>query len=123
MGVLPWESLWTFAKAQASRNEVYEAQLNGANMSEIKEPNDRRDQRVPYEENVPSSRILKLALLAAAIIVIIGIVLYLKARHEPPALKDQLNTTSAQFYARNVTLRRRARMRRRFQEARTRTRP
>jgi len=91
-------------------------------MSEAKDPNDRRDKRVPYEENVPSSRILKLALLAAAIIVVIGIVLYLKARHEPPALKDQLNTTSVQFYARNEAPRGPVAMRRRFQDAHSRRR-
>ncbi|MHB8413618.1 MAG: hypothetical protein ACYDDI_16960 [Candidatus Acidiferrales bacterium] len=68
-------------------------------MSEAEDPRDKPDKRVPYEENVPSSRILKLAILAAAIIVIIAIVLYLKARHQPPALRDQLRGTPAQTYA------------------------
>jgi hypothetical protein len=47
-------------------------------------PNRRRD------EPPPSPRVLKLALIAAAIILVIGILLYLKARHAPPALHDQL---------------------------------
>ena len=68
-------------------------------MSEAKDPNDRRDKRVPYEENVPSSRILKLAILAAAIIVIIAIVVYLKARHQPPALRDELQATPVRILA------------------------
>lgn len=44
------------------------------------------DQR--WRDENPSSRTLKLALLAAAIICIIAIVVYLKARHHPPALHD-----------------------------------
>ena len=68
-------------------------------MSEAEEPKDRPNKRVPYEENVPSSRILKLAILAAAIIVIIAIVVYLKARHQPPALRDQLQGTPVQTLA------------------------
>ncbi|MHB8527759.1 MAG: hypothetical protein ACYDD2_16655 [Candidatus Acidiferrales bacterium] len=68
-------------------------------MSEAEDPNDNPNKRVPYEENVPSSRILKLAILAAAIIVIIAIVVYLKARHQPPALRDQLEMRPAQTYA------------------------
>ena len=42
-----------------------------------------------------SSRPLKLALLAAAIICIIAIVVYLKARHHPPALHDMLQSQPA----------------------------
>ena len=68
-------------------------------MSEAEDRRDKRDKRVPYEENVPSSRILKLAILAAAIIVIIAIVVYLKARHQPPALRDQLQVTPVQALA------------------------
>src|SRR5487761_1035635 len=68
-------------------------------MSEAEDPNDNPNKRVPYEENVPPSRILKLAILAAAIIVIIAIVVYLKARHQPPALRDQLHARPAQTYA------------------------
>lgn len=70
-------------------------------MSEAEDPNDKPNKRVPYEENVPSSRILKLAILAAAIIVIIAIVVYLKARQQPPALRDQLQSKPAQTYAAN----------------------
>jgi hypothetical protein len=39
-----------------------------------------------------SSRPLKLALLAAAIICIIAVLVYLKARHRPPALHDMLHS-------------------------------
>lgn len=42
------------------------------------------------DEPPPSPRVLKLALIAAAIILIIGVLLYLKARRSPPALHDQL---------------------------------
>ncbi|HXU19020.1 MAG TPA: hypothetical protein VN788_00395 [Verrucomicrobiae bacterium] len=42
------------------------------------------------EEPPPSPRVLKLALIAAAIILLIGVLLYLKARHAPPALHDEL---------------------------------
>jgi len=42
------------------------------------------------DEPPPSPRVLKLALIAAAIILMIGILLYLKARHAPPALHDEL---------------------------------
>lgn len=43
-----------------------------------------------WRDENPSSRPLKLALLAAAIISIIAILVYLKARHHPPALHDIL---------------------------------
>lgn len=46
-----------------------------------------RPQRHWRGEDV-SSRPLKLALLAAAIICIIAIIIYLKARHQPPALHN-----------------------------------
>jgi hypothetical protein len=39
-----------------------------------------------------SSRPLKLALLAAAIICVIALIVYLKARHRPPALHDMLQS-------------------------------
>ncbi|MGB6485228.1 MAG: hypothetical protein WBE86_17260 [Candidatus Acidiferrales bacterium] len=48
-----------------------------------------------WREENPSSRPLKLALLAAAIICIIAIVVYLKARHQPPALRDMLQSQPA----------------------------
>jgi hypothetical protein len=44
--------------------------------------------RAPNE--APSPRILKLALVAAAIIVAIALILYFKARNAPPALRDDL---------------------------------
>ena len=68
-------------------------------MAEGEDPKASSNKRVPYEENVPSSRILKLAILAAAIIVIIAIVVYLKARHQPPALRDQLQSKPAPAFA------------------------
>lgn len=63
------------------------------------DPRDKSSKRVPYEENVPSSKILKLAIVAALIIVIIALVLYLKARHQPPALRDQLQSKPAPAFA------------------------
>lgn len=51
-------------------------------------PNRGRDERPP------SPHVLKLALIGAAIILIIGLVLYLKARHAPPALHDELQIQS-----------------------------
>lgn len=45
-----------------------------------------------WKDENPSPRPLKLALLAAAIICIIAIVVYLKARHRPPALHDILQS-------------------------------
>lgn len=42
------------------------------------------------DEPPPSPRVLKLALIAAAIILLIGVLLYLKARHAPPAMHDEL---------------------------------
>ena len=42
------------------------------------------------DEPPPSPRVLKLALIAAAIILLIGVLLYLKARHAPPAIHDEL---------------------------------
>ncbi|HLW43774.1 MAG TPA: hypothetical protein VKS00_04750 [Candidatus Acidoferrales bacterium] len=65
------------------------------------DPRDKPNKRVPYEDNVPSSKILKLAIVAALIIVIIALVLYLKARHQPPALRDQLHSKPAPAYATN----------------------
>src|SRR5579864_5972843 len=47
------------------------------------------------DEEPPSPRILKLALLAAAIIVVIALILYFKARNAPPALKNNLRTQPA----------------------------
>lgn len=68
-------------------------------MTEVEGPKDKPGKRVPYEENVPSSKILKLAIVAALIIVIIALVLYLKARHQPPALRDELQGKPAPAFA------------------------
>lgn len=46
------------------------------------------------EEPPPSPRVLKLALIGAGIILLIGILLYLKARHAPPALHDELQPSA-----------------------------
>lgn len=56
-------------------------------------PKERREAR--WRDENPSSRPLKLALLAAAIICIIAIIVYLKARHHPPALHDILQSQPA----------------------------
>jgi hypothetical protein len=64
---------------------------------------DKPGKQVPYEGNVPSSKILKLAIVAALIIVIIALVLYLKARHQPPALRDQLQSKPAPTFAAKVS--------------------
>lgn len=70
-------------------------------MTDRGESQDQRGKRQRhFEEEVPSSKILKLALLAAAIIVILALILYWKARHAPPALRDQRNVGRAQLYAR-----------------------
>lgn len=70
-------------------------------MAEGEDPKQKPNKRVPYEENVPSSKILKLAIVAALIIVIIALVLYLKARHQPAALRDQLQSKPAPAFAAN----------------------
>ncbi|MGH9728536.1 MAG: hypothetical protein ACRD4V_08095 [Candidatus Acidiferrales bacterium] len=62
-------------------------------MAETQDPHGKQQKVSRYEENVPSSKVLKLAIVAALIIVIIGLALYLKARHQPPALRDQLQMT------------------------------
>jgi len=84
----------------AGRRELY--------MTEFDEQDPNKPRRGWKDEN-PSSRPLKLALLAAAIICIIAIVIYLKARHHPPALHDILQpqptnrsnpgSTQAEFHA------------------------
>lgn len=70
-------------------------------MAEGEDSKEKGNKRVPYEENVPSSKILKLAIVAALIIVIIALVLYLKARHQPAALRDQLQSKPAPAFAAN----------------------
>lgn len=50
----------------------------------------RRRSLLGAPDDVPSPRILKLALVAAAIIVVIAIILYFKARKAPPALHNDL---------------------------------
>ncbi|HKF51410.1 MAG TPA: hypothetical protein VKB26_03800 [Candidatus Acidoferrales bacterium] len=61
-------------------------------MSEFDEHGDPNKPQRGWKDENPSSRPLKLALLAAAIICIVAIVVYLKARHHPPALHDILQT-------------------------------
>lgn len=59
------------------------------------DPDERTNPKRPqprWRDETPSSRPLKLALLAAAIICIIAIIVYLKARHQPPALHDILQS-------------------------------
>ncbi|HEV2289168.1 MAG TPA: hypothetical protein VGR81_09470 [Candidatus Acidoferrales bacterium] len=71
-------------------------------MSDLENPQRARSVgKRSYEDNVPPPRILKIALLAAAAIVIIALILYFKARHAPPALKNQLQTNPSQIYARS----------------------
>lgn len=74
-------------------------------MSDLENPQRTSDtSRRSYEDNVPPPRVLKIALLAAAAIVIIALILYFKARHAPPALKNQLQTSLAPVYARSSLL-------------------
>ncbi|HKV26813.1 MAG TPA: hypothetical protein VJN90_00900 [Candidatus Acidoferrales bacterium] len=69
-------------------------------MAEVDDQNEKQKKGNGYEENVPSSKILKLAIVAALVIVIIALVLYLKARHQPPALRNQLEMTPVRLDAR-----------------------
>ena len=55
------------------------------------------------EEGPPSPRILKLALLGAAIIVAIALILYFKARKAPPALQNELRITPASLNAYDIS--------------------
>ncbi|HKW87117.1 MAG TPA: hypothetical protein VJN21_00010 [Candidatus Acidoferrales bacterium] len=55
------------------------------------------------DEELPSPKILKLALLAAAIIVVIALILYFKARKAPPALRDRLQLTPRSLNARDIS--------------------
>jgi hypothetical protein len=59
-------------------------------MADFEEHDNPERPRRQWRDDNPSSRPLKLALLAAAIICVIAIVVYLKARHHPPALHDIL---------------------------------
>ena len=59
-------------------------------MAEFNEKENPNKPQSKWRDENPSSRPLKLALLAAAIICIIAIVVYLKARHHSPALHDIL---------------------------------
>jgi hypothetical protein len=54
-------------------------------------------------DEVPSPRILKLALVAAAIIVIIALILYFKARKAPPALRNDLRAAPTMLRACNIS--------------------
>lgn len=58
--------------------------------------------RDPNEEP-PSPQVLKLALLAAAIIVVIALVLYFRARKAPPALRNDRRVSPASLHARDVS--------------------
>jgi hypothetical protein len=64
-------------------------------MTDFDERDNPNKQQQRWRDENPSSRTLKLALLAAAIICIIAIVVYLKARHQPPALHDMLQSKPA----------------------------
>jgi hypothetical protein len=61
-------------------------------MTDLDERNIPKNPQPRWRDENPSSRPLKLALVAAAIICIIAIVVYLKARHHPPALHDILQS-------------------------------
>jgi hypothetical protein len=64
-------------------------------MTDFDERNNPKKPQDRWRNENPSSGPLKLALLAAAIICIIAIVIYLKARHRPPALRDMLQSQPA----------------------------
>ena len=57
--------------------------------------NARRRSLLGAPDDVPSPRILKLALLGGAIIVVIALILYFKARKAPPALHNDLRIAPA----------------------------
>jgi hypothetical protein len=61
-------------------------------MADLDEHNNPKNPQPRWQNENPGSGPLKLALLAAAIICIIAIVVYLKARHRPPALHDMLQS-------------------------------
>src|SRR5690349_21181834 len=72
---------------------------------EKKEPDDAgRRGLLGSPDEVPSPRILKLALVAAAIIVVIALILYLKARKSPPALQDRLQFAPASLNACDISM-------------------
>ncbi|HEV2340932.1 MAG TPA: hypothetical protein VGS15_03935 [Candidatus Acidoferrales bacterium] len=72
---------------------------------EKKEPGDaRRRGLLGAPDDVPSPRILKLALVAAAIIVVIALILYLKARKAPPALQDRLQLAPSSLSAFDISM-------------------
>lgn len=64
-------------------------------MADFDERDNLERPRRQWRDDNPSSKPLKLALLAAAIICVIAIVVYLKARHHPPALHDILQSPPA----------------------------
>lgn len=59
----------------------------------------RRRSLLGAPDDLPSPRILKLALLAAAIIVVIALILYFKARMAPPALHNDLRIAPSSLNA------------------------
>lgn len=61
-------------------------------MADFDERDNPHKQQNRWRDENPSSGPLKLALIAAAIICIIAIVIYLKARHQPPALHNMLQS-------------------------------
>src|SRR5690348_5333709 len=72
---------------------------------EKKEPDDAgRRSLLGSPDEVPSPRILKLALLAAAIIVVIALILYLKARKAPPALQNDLRVAPTSLDACDISM-------------------
>ena len=68
------------------------------------ETSERRRGLLREPDEVPSPRILKLALMAAAIIVVIALILYFKARKAPPALRDDMRSAPASLHARYFPL-------------------
>ncbi|HEV2298086.1 MAG TPA: hypothetical protein VGR72_06175 [Candidatus Acidoferrales bacterium] len=64
----------------------------------------RRRSLLGAPDDVPSPRILKLALVAAAIIVVIALILYFKARKAPPALHNDLRITPSSLNACDISM-------------------
>lgn len=64
----------------------------------------RRRSLLGAPDDVPSPRILKLALVAAAIIVVIALILYFKARKAPPALQNELQIAPTSFSACDISM-------------------
>jgi hypothetical protein len=67
------------------------------------ETDERRRGLLREPDEVPSPRILKIALVAAAIIVVIALILYFKARNAPPALRSGLRAAPTALRACNIS--------------------